>query len=156
MDFTPERIQQAARAQDPTALQALARAEGVELTDWQARDYFTKLHPPAGELTDDELEAVSGGGCGGGVRGGPDNNPYVPDIVQGFIIGRKCLGCDCDCWETGMTTIHGNQTYKCVVCGETCTISSDQKPKSLEYVQIDRNKVYIKSKSERHPFIGSV
>ena len=155
MELTLEQRKKARMAKDAQELLELARTEGVELTDRQARDYFTKLHPPAGELADDELEAVSGGGCGG-VRGGPDNNPYVPDIVQGFIIGRKCLGCDCDCWETGMTTMHGNQTYQCVVCGETCTISSDQKPKSLEYVQIDRNKVHIKSKSERYPFLGSV
>ena len=62
MEFTPELLQKAVRAEDAGTLAELVWSEGLTLTTEQAEDYFAKLHPPAGELADDELEAVSGGG----------------------------------------------------------------------------------------------
>ena len=65
MTWTQEMRRRGAECASPEELAALARAEGLTMTDEEARAYFAKLHPPVGELSDDELEAVSGGGCGG-------------------------------------------------------------------------------------------
>lgn len=45
-------------------LMALAAENGIALTDEQAAEYYGKLQPPIGELSDDELDNVAGGGCG--------------------------------------------------------------------------------------------
>ena len=41
----------------------IAEKEGVALTEEKAEELFTKLQPAIGELSDNELDAVSGGGC---------------------------------------------------------------------------------------------
>ena len=38
--------------------------KGVELTEEDATKIFSKLNSPESELSDDELDNVSGGGCG--------------------------------------------------------------------------------------------
>lgn len=43
-------------------LKAFAKEIGYELTDEEAQDYFGKIQK-SGELSDDELDLVSGGGC---------------------------------------------------------------------------------------------
>ncbi|MGN0483431.1 MAG: hypothetical protein ACI4HI_07750 [Lachnospiraceae bacterium] len=43
-------------------LLALAKENELELTQEQAEEYFVKLHQ-TGELADDELDNVAGGGC---------------------------------------------------------------------------------------------
>ena len=60
-----ELIQKAKEAKSAEELLALARENSIELTEEQAKACFARLHPAAGELTDDELDAVAGGGCGG-------------------------------------------------------------------------------------------
>lgn len=60
-----ELIKKAKNAQSVEDLLLLAKKENIELTEEQAREYFSKLHPSMGELSDDELDSVSGGGCGG-------------------------------------------------------------------------------------------
>lgn len=65
---SPELMQKANLAKTPEELQAIAGESGMELTARQAQDYFAQLHK-TGELSDDELDNVSGG-CGG--DSGPD------------------------------------------------------------------------------------
>lgn len=60
-----ELIEKAKQAQSPDELMAFARENGMELTAEEAQRYFRQLHPTVGELSDDELDDVSGGGCGG-------------------------------------------------------------------------------------------
>lgn len=87
MDYQSKRAL-AARAESAEALRALAAEQGISLTGEEAQSYFAKLHPPAGELSDEELEAVSGGGCGGaGYTGPPPTQVYfagdeVPNTVN--------------------------------------------------------------------------
>lgn len=45
-------------------LLALAKENGIEMTEEQAKEYFAKLNTKTGELADDELDNVSGG-CDG-------------------------------------------------------------------------------------------
>ena len=59
-----ELITKAKAAKSVEELLELAKASNVELSDEQAKEYFAKLNPTKGELSDDELDDVSGGGCG--------------------------------------------------------------------------------------------
>lgn len=65
LGLKPELLAQARKMQTPEELAELANSHGVEMTAEQARVCYEKLNPPFGELEDDELEAVSGGGCTG-------------------------------------------------------------------------------------------
>ena len=59
-----EMIAKAREAKSVEELLELAKASNVELSEEQAKEYFAKLNPTKGELSDDELDDVSGGGCG--------------------------------------------------------------------------------------------
>ena len=50
-------------AKSAEELLELAKANGVEMTADEAAAYFAQLNPKSGELDDDELDAVAGGGC---------------------------------------------------------------------------------------------
>ena len=60
---TDEMLKTAKSAKSPEELIALAKENGIELSTEQANDLFAKLNPKSGELGDDELDNVSGGGC---------------------------------------------------------------------------------------------
>lgn len=62
-NLTPEMIEKAKAAKTADELLALAKENGVEMTEESAAAYFAQLHPTAGELSDDELDNVAGGGC---------------------------------------------------------------------------------------------
>ena len=66
--FTPELIEKAKSAKTPEELMALAKENGMELTEESAKAYFEQLNPKTGELADEELDNVSGGGCHNGGR----------------------------------------------------------------------------------------
>lgn len=59
-----ELITKAKAAKSVEELLELAKASNMELSEEQAKEYFAQLNPPKGELSDDELDNVSGGGCG--------------------------------------------------------------------------------------------
>ncbi len=72
MKFTAEQIAKAAKCTDAQELQALAKNEGIELTDAEAENYFLALKESANtldriangeELDDEALEKVAGGKC---------------------------------------------------------------------------------------------
>ena len=77
MNFTPEMIAAAKTADSPAALIALAKERGILLTDSEAILYFRQLAPAGGELSDDELDAVSGGACGS-----KGESPYYYDVFN--------------------------------------------------------------------------
>lgn len=61
--FTTELIEKAKRAKSAEELTALAKENGVELSEDEAKAYFKRLNS-SGELSDNELNSVAGG-CGG-------------------------------------------------------------------------------------------
>ncbi len=61
-NFTPEQIEKVKAARSPKELLSLAKESGLELSEEQANAYFDKLNK-SGDLSDDELTDVSGGGC---------------------------------------------------------------------------------------------
>ena len=61
-NLTPELIAKAKAAKNTEELLELAKENGVELTDEEAKICFEQLHTNAA-VSDDELEAVAGGGA---------------------------------------------------------------------------------------------
>lgn len=62
--LTSEMIEKARSAKSAEELLALAKEAGMEdFTAESAEEYFKLLHPTTGEVADDELENVTGGGC---------------------------------------------------------------------------------------------
>ena len=58
-----EMIAKAKEAKSVEELIALAKENGIELNEEDAIMYFEQLNAKKGELSDDELDAVAGGGC---------------------------------------------------------------------------------------------
>ena len=58
-----EIIAKAREAKSAEELLAMAKENDIELTGEQAKEYYDRLHA-TGELSDDELDNVAGGGCG--------------------------------------------------------------------------------------------
>lgn len=63
MNLAPELIEKAKAAKSAEELLALAKENAVAMTGEQAAAYYAKLHPVSGEIADEELENVAGGGC---------------------------------------------------------------------------------------------
>lgn len=61
--ITPEMIEKAKEAKTAEELLALAKENNIEMTEEEAKTYFAQLHPASGELSDDDLDNVAGGGC---------------------------------------------------------------------------------------------
>ncbi len=83
MNLSQEQKKKAALAASPQELLDLARAEEISMTREEAEEYFRRLHPPVGELADEELESVAGGGCG------YDPSSFVPEVKQGDSVRSK-------------------------------------------------------------------
>ena len=64
-----EFLAKAKEMKTPEELMALAKENSMELTEESAKAYLDLLHPKTGELSDSELDNVSGG-CGGGYDAG--------------------------------------------------------------------------------------
>ena len=73
-----ELIEKARAAKTPEELMTLAKENGTELTEAEAASYFAQLHPKTGELSDEELDNVAGGGC------------YAYDGALLTTIGYRC------------------------------------------------------------------
>ena len=64
MNISKELIEKAKTAKSAEELLAMAKAENIELTEEEAAQAFAKMNKN-GELSDEELDNVAGGGCGG-------------------------------------------------------------------------------------------
>ena len=73
-----ELIEKARAAKTPEELMTLAKENGTELIEAEAASYFAQLHPKTGELSDEELDNVAGGGC------------YANDGALLTTIGYRC------------------------------------------------------------------
>ncbi len=66
MEMTQEMLAKARAAKSPEELLKLAKGNSEEMTEESAKAYFELLHPQTGEVSDEELDNVSGGGCHAG------------------------------------------------------------------------------------------
>lgn len=62
MEFTKEMMEKAKAAKNAEELLEIAKAEHIELTAEEAEQAFAHFHQ-SGELADEELDNVAGGGC---------------------------------------------------------------------------------------------
>ena len=81
-----ELVNKARKAKSVEELLALAKENGIELTNEQAKEYFAQLNPTKGELSDDELEDVAGGGCLG------EEERYCPNCQTRLEMRGSCHG----------------------------------------------------------------
>ena len=102
-----ELIAKAKEAKTPEELMALAKEKGVEMTAEKAQVYFDQLHPKTGELSDEELDNVAGGGCYA-------NDGYLLTTIvhkckyyeetEKNPYGVKGTCCRCKYWDRGAGT----------------------------------------------------
>ena len=78
MKMNNELIAKAKEAKTAEELMALAKESGEEITEESAKAYFDLLNPKTGELSDEELDNVSGGAC------------YASDGYLMTTIGHRC------------------------------------------------------------------
>lgn len=105
--LTTELMEKAKQAKSAEELLALARENGMDdFTEESAAAYFECLHKP-GELSDEELDNVAGGGCHAG-----DGRLIV-------TAGNSCKSWKCEkCgWEKAA---HNNRRCGCSMHGPTC------------------------------------
>ena len=60
---TPEMIQKAKTAKSADELLKLAEENEIEMSAEETKAFFEQLNAKSGELSDDELDNVAGGGC---------------------------------------------------------------------------------------------
>ena len=89
MELTKELIKKAKAAKTAEELRELAKAEGAELTAEQAEKAFAELNK-SGELSDEELDNVTGGGCGGRFTPSPDGTVGSErEVVFLYQVGQE-------------------------------------------------------------------
>ena len=96
-NITPELIEKAKTAQSAEALLALAKENSTELTEEEAKTYFAQINR-AGAVSDDELDAIVGGGCFGDDDDADGSTLHTLDTLpEGTCVeivnGKKCKGC---------------------------------------------------------------
>ena len=62
MEMNKELLAKAKETKTPEELMEFAKENNVEMTEESAKAYFDLIHPKTGELSEDELKNVSGGG----------------------------------------------------------------------------------------------
>lgn len=116
--FTPENMAKAKQAKSAEELLALAKESGIELSEETAKMYFDEMNK-TGELSDDELDNVSGG-CGG------SSSPYPPAKFDRDCEKFKCACCgrrktpgDPEHTCTSGGTPHTQKNH-CGICSYVC------------------------------------
>lgn len=101
MNMTPELIEKARAARSAEELLALAKENDVEMTEESAAAYFAQLNPVSGELSDDELDNVSGGGCkasNGHTIVTSELNCFTGQFVANYACYYKGTPDECTAW----------------------------------------------------------
>ncbi len=91
-------LSQIKKAESVEELISFLKKNHIDITPEEASAYFDKLNPKSGEMDDDELDSVSGGGCS-------KSNPLEsPTEEKGFSVGEvvwlkndgHCFGASAD------------------------------------------------------------
>ena len=120
-NFTPELIKKAKAAKSAEELLALAKANNVELTEEEAKTYYEQLNAN-GTVSDDELDAVVGGGsC-------PDNGEEEENTLSGGdrVKIPRCTGCGSTTGYVAMPTVmSGSLEVRCEKCKKIVGTTAD-------------------------------
>ncbi len=104
-ELTKELIEKAKLAQTAEELVTLAKAENMDLSLEQATEYMETLHPPMGELKDDDLDNVAGGAC------------HTKDGRRVVTVTQACKHWKCK--KCGTYISHSNPSFRCT--GANCS-----------------------------------
>ena len=121
-NFPPELIAKAKTAKSAEELLELAKANNVELTETEAKTYFAQLNAN-GAVSDDELDAVAGGGCG---------ETYKVGTKVRFTDGTMCPNCRSTFGIVALNTSMaigpggGGNYVQCAHCATTISNSVDE------------------------------
>lgn len=112
MKLSIELIENAKKCSSVEELLAIAEKNGMKLTEEEAKAYFDRLHLQTGELSDNELDNVSGG-CGGGTKIAARRTV----TAVGRRLNWRCPACKNDCWEeNGYRWSPQQKWWYCCVC----------------------------------------
>ncbi len=89
-----ELLEKAKKAESVESLISLAEENKIKLSREEAEKIFTRLNSN-GEMSDDDLDAVSGGGCSEYVFSGPK---YVIGHYVNLKESYRCYDCHNNCW----------------------------------------------------------
>ena len=111
-----ELIAKAKEAKSAEELLSLAKENAIELTGEQAKEYYDRLHT-TGELADDELDSVSGGGCRSVPSGARVINDPLHESCDHYLhdsewIDERCCQC-CQYHKIASVSVHLVATYYC-------------------------------------------
>ena len=98
--MTNEILAKARKAESVDALIAMAKENGMNLSEEEANAYFAHLHK-TGELADDELDNVSGG-----------MRPLVASAPCPIVASAPCPKC-----KTKIAPTSSGNEWKCPTCG---------------------------------------
>ena len=119
--FTPKLIAKAKATKSTEELLTLAKANNVELTEEEAKTYFAQLNAN-GTVSDDELDAVVGGGsC-------PDNGEEEENTLSGGdrVKIPRCTGCGSTTGYVAMPTMmSGSLDVRCEKCKKIVGTTAD-------------------------------
>lgn len=142
-NFNTELLEKAKQTKSAEELLVLAKENGLGITEEEAKTYFAQLNPASGELSDEELDNVAGGGCGGGESGLREedlpagthvmlqgvyrcwNIPDTDDRVVGF--GRVRDGCNATYFTVSNFYVKYESVHlRCPDCGRILSVPYSQ------------------------------
>ena len=120
-NFTPELIKEAKTAKSAEELLEIAKANNVELTETEAKTYWAQLSA-SGTVSDEELDAVAGGGsC-------PNNGEEEENTLSGGdrVKIPRCTGCGSTTGYVAMPTVmSGSLEVRCEKCKKIVGTTAD-------------------------------
>jgi predicted ribosomally synthesized peptide with nif11-like leader len=108
-NYTPELVAKAKAAKSAEELFALAKEIGMEITEEEAKTYFSQLNAN-GVVSDDELDAVAGGGS----CPGDDEEEKEESSSDCSGITGRCFNCHGT--EIIFQMYSGDKIYRCKKC----------------------------------------
>jgi len=104
------------KAKSAAELAKMAHEQGIMLSDSDAEGYYAQFHQEEKELSNDELNNVSGGGCYSKETLAKSYRQVTPDGTcsrfQVSLVGDRSHRCCKNC--THSTTAKGTEIYFCV------------------------------------------
>ena len=128
INLNEEALAKAKKAKSVEELLTLAEKSGVDMTTEQAQEIFARLNQKSGELADDELDNVAGGGCYTGEGNLVVSAGYVCNLwqcnkcgnteVTRSSIGRKksCPNPNCDSFQACPDCVYGFSQAGLLLC----------------------------------------
>ena len=121
MKFSPELIDKAKQAASAVELMDVAKESGMELTKDEAAAYYAQLNPTEGELSDDELDNVSGGSCGSIEINGQNYRQIDQSELHQCCDRYICGSCGCPGGS------HADSCSSGWICGHKCSTCGNLK-----------------------------